>query len=70
MSNAPALEIDGLVKRYRDTVAVMPVCRLRAERAAVTAILGPNGAGKTCTTIETCEGYPQGGQRNRSRARA
>ena len=55
MSNAPALEIDGLVKRYRDTVAVAGLS-LRAERAAVTAILGPNGAGKT-TTIETCEGY-------------
>jgi len=55
VSNAPALEIDGLVKRYRDTVAVAGLS-LRAERAAVTAILGPNGAGKT-TTIETCEGY-------------
>jgi ABC-2 type transport system ATP-binding protein len=55
VSNAPALQIDGLVKRYRDTVAVAGLS-LRAERAAVTAILGPNGAGKT-TTIETCEGY-------------
>jgi ABC-2 type transport system ATP-binding protein len=55
VSNAPALEIEGLVKRYRDTVAVAGLS-LRAERAAVTAILGPNGAGKT-TTIETCEGY-------------
>ncbi len=55
MSNAPALEIDGLVKRYRDTQAVAGLS-LRAERAQVTAILGPNGAGKT-TTIETCEGY-------------
>ncbi|HUA42478.1 MAG TPA: ABC transporter ATP-binding protein [Streptosporangiaceae bacterium] len=55
MSNAPALEIDGLVKRYRDTLAVAGLS-LRAERAQVTAILGPNGAGKT-TTIETCEGY-------------
>jgi ABC-2 type transport system ATP-binding protein len=55
VSNAPALEIDGLVKRYRDTLAVAGLS-LRAERAQVTAILGPNGAGKT-TTIETCEGY-------------
>jgi ABC-2 type transport system ATP-binding protein len=55
VSNAPALEIDGLVKRYRDTLAVAGLS-LRAERAEVTAILGPNGAGKT-TTIETCEGY-------------
>jgi ABC-2 type transport system ATP-binding protein len=55
VSNAPALEIEGLVKRYRDTLAVAGLS-LRAERAEVTAILGPNGAGKT-TTIETCEGY-------------
>ncbi len=55
MSNAPALEIAGLVKRYRGTTAVDGLT-LRAERAQVTAILGPNGAGKT-TTIETCEGY-------------
>jgi ABC-2 type transport system ATP-binding protein len=55
VSNAPALEIEGLVKRYRDTLAVAGLS-LRAERAKVTAILGPNGAGKT-TTIETCEGY-------------
>ena len=62
MSNAPAVEVDGLVKRYRDTEAVAGLS-LRAERGAVTAILGPNGAGKT-TTIETCEGYrrPDGGR--------
>jgi ABC-2 type transport system ATP-binding protein len=55
VSIAPALEIDGLVKRYRDVAAVAGLS-LRAEREQVTAILGPNGAGKT-TTIETCEGY-------------
>jgi ABC-2 type transport system ATP-binding protein len=54
-SAGPALEIDGLVKRYRNVTAVAGLS-LRAERAQVTAILGPNGAGKT-TTIETCEGY-------------
>jgi ABC-2 type transport system ATP-binding protein len=52
---APAVEVDGLVKRYRDTEAVAGLS-LRAERGQVTAILGPNGAGKT-TTIEICEGY-------------
>jgi ABC-2 type transport system ATP-binding protein len=52
---SPAVEIDDLVKRYRDATAVAGLS-LRAERAQVTAILGPNGAGKT-TTIETCEGY-------------
>lgn len=55
MTNAPAVEIEGLVKRYRDTVAVAGLS-LCAPRGQVTAILGPNGAGKT-TTIETCEGY-------------
>jgi ABC-2 type transport system ATP-binding protein len=55
VSNAPAVLIDGLVKRYRDTEAVAGLSLL-APRGEVTAILGPNGAGKT-TTIETCEGY-------------
>jgi ABC-2 type transport system ATP-binding protein len=55
VTNAPAVEIEGLVKRYRDTAAVAGLS-LCAPRGQVTAILGPNGAGKT-TTIETCEGY-------------
>ncbi len=55
VSSGPAVEIDGLVKSYRNMTAVAGLS-LRAERAQVTAILGPNGAGKT-TTIETCEGY-------------
>ena len=55
MTQAPAVEVDRLVKRYRDATAVagLSLCAYRGE---VTAILGPNGAGKT-TTIETCEGY-------------
>jgi ABC-2 type transport system ATP-binding protein len=61
VNTPPAVEIDGLVKRYRNATAVAGLS-LRAEQAQVTAILGPNGAGKT-TTIETCEGYrkPDGG---------
>jgi ABC-2 type transport system ATP-binding protein len=61
VDTAPAVQIDGLVKSYRNATAVAGLS-LRAERAQVTAILGPNGAGKT-TTIETCEGYrkPDGG---------
>ncbi len=61
MNTPPAVEIDGLVKSYRNATAVAGLS-LRAERSQVTAILGPNGAGKT-TTIETCEGYrkPDGG---------
>jgi ABC-2 type transport system ATP-binding protein len=55
VNTAPAVEIDGLVKRYRNATAVAGLT-LHAGRDQVTAILGPNGAGKT-TTIETCEGY-------------
>ena len=55
MSNAPAVEISGLVKRYGPATAVDGLS-LTARRGEVTAILGPNGAGKT-TTIEICEGY-------------
>jgi ABC-2 type transport system ATP-binding protein len=60
-SHGPAVEVDGLVMRYGDKVAVDGLS-LRVERGSVTAVLGPNGAGKT-TTLETCEGYrrPQGG---------
>jgi ABC-2 type transport system ATP-binding protein len=49
-----ALEIDGLVKRYRGRTVVDRLS-LTATAGAVTAVLGPNGAGKT-TTIECCEG--------------
>jgi ABC-2 type transport system ATP-binding protein len=50
----PALEIDGLVKRYRGRTVVDGLS-LTAAAGAVSAVLGPNGAGKT-TTIECCEG--------------
>ena len=58
---APAVEIDALVMRYGDKVAVDGLS-LRVDRGTITAVLGPNGAGKT-TTLETCEGYrrPQDG---------
>ncbi|MGZ4449480.1 MAG: ABC transporter ATP-binding protein [Nocardioides sp.] len=57
----PAVQVDGLVMRYADKVAVDDLS-LTVERASITAVLGPNGAGKT-TTLETCEGYrkPQRG---------
>jgi ABC-2 type transport system ATP-binding protein len=59
--SAPAVEVDGLVMRYGDKVAVDGLS-LTVTRNAITAVLGPNGAGKT-TTLETCEGYrkPQSG---------
>ena len=57
----PAVEVDELVVRYGDLVAVAGIS-LRAEAGQVTAVLGPNGAGKT-STIEVLEGYrrPTGG---------
>ncbi|HWG72523.1 MAG TPA: ABC transporter ATP-binding protein [Acidimicrobiales bacterium] len=50
-----AIEIEGLVVRYGDTVAVDGV-DLVAAAGTVVALLGPNGAGKT-STVETLEGY-------------
>ena len=49
------MEVEGLVVRYGDLVAVGGVS-FRADHGHVTAVLGPNGAGKT-STIEVCEGY-------------
>lgn len=54
-SDGPAVEIEGLVMRYGDKVAVDGLS-LEVARGSITAVLGPNGAGKT-TTLETCEGY-------------
>jgi ABC-2 type transport system ATP-binding protein len=52
---SPAVEIDGLVMRYGDKVAVDGLS-MTVDRGTITAVLGPNGAGKT-TTLETCEGF-------------
>jgi ABC-2 type transport system ATP-binding protein len=53
--DAPALEVDGLVKSYGGRNAVDGLS-LTARAASVLALLGPNGAGKT-TTVEICEGF-------------
>src|SRR3954451_14402395 len=52
---SPALEVEGLVKRYGGRVVVDSVS-LSVQPATVLALLGPNGAGKT-TTVEICEGF-------------
>ena len=52
---APALEVEGLVKRYAGR-AVVDGVSLSVQPATVLALLGPNGAGKT-TTVEICEGF-------------
>jgi ABC-2 type transport system ATP-binding protein len=53
--DSPAVDVDGLVMRYGDKVAVDGLS-MSVGRGTITAVLGPNGAGKT-TTLETCEGY-------------
>ena len=61
MPPALALDVQGLVMRYGDTLAVDHL-DLTVATGTITAVLGPNGAGKT-TTLETAEGYrkPQAG---------
>lgn len=51
----PAIEVQGLVKRYGELTAVDGV-DLNIETGEVFALLGPNGAGKT-TTVEILEGH-------------
>ena len=48
MDGCPALQIDRLVKRYGQAVAVADVS-LRVAHGEVFGFLGPNGAGKTTT---------------------
>ena len=52
--HAPIIEIQGLVKRYRDFTAVNNI-DLEVRTGEIFGILGPNGAGKT-TTLEMIEG--------------
>jgi ABC-2 type transport system ATP-binding protein len=55
VAEGPAVDVEGLTKRYGDTLALDGVT-FQAPSGGVTAVLGPNGAGKT-TTVETCEGF-------------
>jgi ABC-2 type transport system ATP-binding protein len=47
-TSTPAIVVEGLVKRYRDVVAVDSVT-FAVEQGSFTALLGCNGAGKTTT---------------------
>ena len=53
------LELDGVVKRYGDFVAVDGL-DLRVPRGEIFGFLGPNGAGKT-TTIRMVVGVLEDG---------
>jgi ABC-2 type transport system ATP-binding protein len=55
VSAVAAVEVESLVVRYGDLVAVDGVS-FAAAAGEITAVLGANGAGKT-STIEVCEGY-------------
>jgi ABC-2 type transport system ATP-binding protein len=52
--SAPAVEVDGLVKRYDDVLAVDGIS-FSVGRGEVFGIIGPNGSGKT-TTVECLQG--------------
>jgi ABC-2 type transport system ATP-binding protein len=51
----PVIEVDDLIVRYGDVVAVAGVT-FSVASGEVLALLGPNGAGKT-STVETLEGF-------------
>ena len=52
---APAVVVDGLVKRYGHVTAVDGIT-FEVQPGEVFALLGPNGAGKT-STVEVLEGF-------------
>jgi len=57
MKDTPAIELEGVTKKFGATVALSGVS-LRIQRSAVHAILGENGAGKS-TLIKVLSGITQ-----------
>jgi ABC-2 type transport system ATP-binding protein len=55
VSDAPAIEVHALSKRYGEFEALRGI-DIAVRRGEVFGLLGPNGAGKT-TTVEILEGY-------------
>jgi ABC-2 type transport system ATP-binding protein len=62
MDSEPAIQVEGLTKRYGDLIAVNDVS-FTVNGGEIFAFLGPNGAGKT-TTVEMleCLRKPTGGK--------
>src|SRR3954471_15877798 len=56
-SGEPAVDLDGVVKRFGAVTAVDGI-NLRIRPGEVVALLGPNGAGKT-TTVDMLLGLAQ-----------
>ena len=54
----PALEVDGLAKRYRGGVEALRGVSLAVEQGQLVGLLGPNGAGKS-TLVKICCGLVQ-----------
>ena len=52
-AGAPVIEVDDLVKRFGDFVAVDHIS-FQVERGEIFGLLGPNGAGKTTTFRMLC----------------
>ena len=55
MSAPPAVQVDGLSRRFGAVLAVDELS-FTVETGSLLTLLGPNGAGKT-TTVEVCEGF-------------
>lgn len=62
-ASTPAIEVNGLRKRYASGREALRGVDLRVDQGEVFAFLGPNGAGKT-TFVEIVEGFrPRSGGR-------
>ena len=67
MTEIPAIETEGLTKRFGEFTAVADL-DLRVDTGTVVSLLGPNGAGKTTTVrMLATLSRPDSGSRARRR---